>query len=174
MTRADWITLGWLCAYLPVVFTLHALLYRAAPALRRAPAQGPAFRVAAGLVLVFLAGIAGTLRSDPECASHLVFGLLGLGFLASFYFLFLALSESGRRYFLLTLLEREGRPLSKAELADRYGRDYIIDVRLNRLVAWGAVEERDGRLYLKKYSFYLYCAFFHLWARALGFRWMEK
>jgi hypothetical protein len=171
---ADLITLAWLAAYLPVVFVLHAVWLRLRPALKTAPAQAVAFQAAFGMVGVFLFGIGWTLRDDPECASHLLFAFLGLGFLGGFYFLFICLSESGRRYFLLTLLARAESPLSKQELADRYGKDYIIEIRLNRLLAWGTIEEANGRLYMKKWSFYLYCSFFHKWAQLLGYRWLER
>jgi glucose-1-phosphate cytidylyltransferase len=50
----------------------------------------------------------------------------------------------------------------------------MIDVRLGRKITWGVVEETNGRLFLKKKSFYLYSAFFHAWARLLGYRWFER
>jgi hypothetical protein len=171
---ADLITLAWLAGYLPFVFLLHSIWYRLKPSLRTAPAQGLAFKLAFAVAMLFLVSIGVVLWNDPECLSHVAFSFLALGCLGSFYFLFICLSESGRRYFLLTLLARASAPLTRKDLAAQYSKDYIIDVRLGRLLAWGAIEEVNGRLFLKKRSFYLYCSFFHNWAQLLGYRWLEK
>jgi hypothetical protein len=171
---SDLITIGGLAVYLPFVFLLHSASYRVNPSLRESPAQGPAFKVVAAGALIFLALLAVILPFDGEWVSHLIFAVLGLACLGTFYFTFICVSESGRRYFLLTLLERSNRPLTREELAALYGKDYMIDVRLERLVTWGVVEENKGRLLLRKKSFFLYSSFFHAWARVLGYQWFER
>ena len=171
---SDFITVVGLGAYLPLVFLLHAAWYRLDPALQKAPAQGPAIKAVAICALAVFGILAAVLPRDDERISHLLFAALGVASLGTFYFTFLCVSESGRRYFLLTLLARSEHPLSQDELAALYGKDYMIDVRLGRMIAWGVVEETNGRLFLKKRSFYLYSAFFHAWARLLGYRWFER
>jgi hypothetical protein len=171
---SDFLTLAVLALYLPLVLLFHLVWYRLAPELKDAPAQGPAIKVVgAGAGIVFGA-LALLLPFDAEYFSHLLFAIFGIVSLATFYFTFLCVSESGRRYYLLTLLARTPTPLSRDELASLYGKDYMIEVRLGRLLTWGVVSELDGNVTLKKYSFYLYSAFFYGWACLLGYRWFEK
>ena len=171
---SDLLTICALALYLPTVLLLHAAWYRLNPALKDMPAQGPAIKVVAFGALTLLIVLAFVLDGDSEWLSHLLFACIGLASLATFYFSFLCVSESGRRYFLLTLLARSDRPLSREQLAARYGKDYMIDVRLARMIAWGVVDESNGRLFLRKRSFFIYSAFFHTWARLLGYRWFDR
>jgi hypothetical protein len=171
---ADLITLAALATYLPLVLVLHAAWYRINPALQKVPAQGPAIQVVAAVAVAVVGFLGLVLPQDEEWISHLLFAAFGLASLATFYFSFLCVSESGRRYFLLTLLARSDHDLSRDELAAMYGKDYMIEVRLGRLLAWGVVSEVDGRLFLRKRAFYIYSAFFHGWARLLGYRWFQE
>jgi hypothetical protein len=171
---SDLVTVVALAFYLPAVLFLHAAWYRMNPGLKNSPAQGPAIKVVAFGALCILVTLAVALPQDAEWLSHLLFACVGLASLATFYFSFLCVSESGRRYFLLTLLARNGQPLSREELAALYGKDYMIDVRLGRMITWGVIEETGGRLFLRKQSFYIYSAFFHTWAKLLGYRWFER
>lgn len=171
---SDIVTFLALAAYLPVVLGMHAIWYRVQPNLRDSPAQGPAIKVVgAGAVLISLTLVL-ALPRDGEFLSHLLFAAIGLVSLATFYFTFLCVSESGRRYFLLTLLNRTQTPLSRDGLADLYGKDYMIDIRLGRLLTWGVVSEAEGKIVLQKQSFYLYSSFFYVWARILGYQWFQK
>jgi hypothetical protein len=171
---ADFVTVICLAVYLPIVFALHAAWYRMDPSLQKSPAQGPAIKVVGFGAILIVALLAVLLPRDAEWLPHMLFSGLGIASLGTFYFTFLCVSESGRRYFLLTLLARSEKPLSRDELAARYGKDYMIEVRLGRLITWGVVEESNGRLFLKKQSFYIYSAFFHLWAQLLGYRWFNR
>jgi hypothetical protein len=171
--RSDLITSLCLAAYLPMVLALHAGWYRMNPKLKEGPAQGPAIQCVGLAAAAILAVLALVLPPDGEWLSHLIFAGLALASLGTFYFSFLCVSESGRRYYLLVLLANSGAGLSKDELARLYGKDYMIDVRLSRLLAWGVVEEAQGKLILRKWSFYAYSSFFCAWARLLGYRWLE-
>jgi hypothetical protein len=99
---------------------------------------------------------------------------LALISLGTFYFTFLCVSESGRRYYLLRILNESTEGLSKTQLHQLYGKQYMIDIRLTRLLAWGVVEQIGERLVLRKKSFYVYSMFFYAWARLLGYRWFTQ
>lgn len=172
--HSDLVTVLCLAAYLPIVFALHAAWYRLQPSLQSLPAQGPAIKVVGAGAILIISALALILPRDAEWIPHILFSGLGIASLGTFYFTFLCVSESGRRYFLLTLLARSEKPMSREELAAQYGKDYMIEVRLGRLITWGVVEESNGRLFLRKQSFYVYSAFFHLWAQLLGYRWFNR
>lgn len=171
---SDLLTLAVLALYLPVVLVSHALWYRRAPELQTHPAQGPAIKVVGGGAALVFAVLAVALPKEAEYLSHLLFACASLVALGTFYFTFLCVSESGRRYYLLTLLARTPKPLSRDELAALYGKDYMIDVRLGRLLTWGVVTESNDQIVLQKRSFYLYSSFFYGWALLLGYKWFEK
>lgn len=171
---SDLITAAILGLYLPLVFLLHAATYRLQPEKRSVPAQGPAIKAVGFAALMAVATLSFILPRDGEFFSHLLFAAIVIASLGTFYFSFLCVSESGRRYFLLTLLARSERPLSKEELAALYGKDYMIDVRLGRMITWGVIDDTSGRLFLKKQSFYIYSTFFHLWAQLLGYQWFNR
>jgi len=169
--RSDLITLLCLALYMPLVLILHATWYRVNPKLKEGPAQGPAVQCVGISAIAILVVLALVLQRDDEWLSHLAFAAIALASLATFYFTFLCVSESGRRYYLLRLVNQSRTGLTNDELATLYGKDYMIDVRLSRLLTWVVVEEKDGTLVLRKWSFYVYSSVFYFWARLLGYRW---
>lgn len=174
MTNVDLITLICLLVYLPATLLIHRTWYRLKPTLKQAHAQGPAIKVVAAVATGSLVFLAVALPRDTEYLSHMAFALLALTSLGAFYFSFLCVSESGRRYYMLALLAANQVGLSRDELATRYSKDYMIDVRLARLLAWHVIEEREGKLILSKWSFYASSAFCYYWAKLLCFNWFDS
>lgn len=171
---SDLITAACLAAYLPAVFLLHIAWYRWNPGLKSLPAQGPAAKVVAVASVIVLGCVGALIPRDNEWLSHLVFAALALVSLATFYFTFLCVSESGRRYYLLSVLQKSGTGLSRQDLLRIYGKEYMIEIRLARLVAWRVVERMNDRLILRKKTFYISSMCFYLWARMLDYRWFPE
>jgi hypothetical protein len=171
MNTSDLITLVCLTLYLPLVLFVHAAWYRVAPELKQGHAQGPAIKVTGFVAVAMLVVLAVLLPRDGEWLSHLAFAVLALASLVTFYFTFFCISESGRRYYMVALLAGNPPGLTREALAQHYGKDYMVDVRLARLLSWGVIQESQGKLILRKWSFYGYSAFCYYWARLLRFNW---
>jgi hypothetical protein len=84
----------------------------------------------------------------------------------------LCVSESGRRFFLMTLIESKAA-VTRSDLARRYGRDQMLELRLERLVQWDVLHKdaQTQRYQLRKLSAWLYSMIFALWARMLKINW---
>ena len=68
--------------------------------------------------------------------------------LAFCYFQFFTLGETGRRMRLLMELWRSPAGLTEDELVGRYRGAEVATRRIERLIEWGQLVERDGRLYI--------------------------
>lgn len=146
------------------------LLLMIFPWRRQHPAQGT-FGIAAVCSLIMLLClisfvVGGTLF---EKVLWVVYAGANLGAMAAILISILCVSESGRRFYLLHMIE--SGVASLAELRSRYGHQHMVALRLERLLKWGVVEERDGRYRVVRWSAYVYAKFFHLWGRLLGFHW---
>lgn len=146
------------------------LLLMIFPWRRQHPAQGT-FAIAAVCSLIMLLCpipfmVAGTLFEKVLWGVYT--GTI-LGAMAAILISILCVSESGRRFYLLHMIE--SGVASLAELRSRYGHQHMVGLRLERLLKWGVVEERDGRYRMVRWSAYVYAKFFHLWGRLLGFHW---
>jgi hypothetical protein len=171
---ATLIVLSLLAGYLPVLLFIHVVLCRF-PGRRSSPrpAQGAALLAAAAATLLATA-LAGTLLWDePSFGPGLVYAFLGCGSIGYIYFVMFCNTESGRRYHVLKLLLARGS-MSEQSLRARYSKQYIINKRLERLLHWGILDKKDGRLVVRKKMPLWGSLFFHTWARLLRFEWFPE
>jgi hypothetical protein len=160
-----------LVLYIPVTLSLNRLQLRVRPAARNRPGQGPV--LLSGLASLAACLAAGAVLLGDSSAEKLLWtGYLGL-LLACALLVFLSVmcvSESGRRFYLMHLVDRHPG-MRPGALKAAYGRDHMLDVRLERLCSWKVLQRHGDRYFLAKHSAYLAARFFELWGRLLGFRW---
>ncbi len=104
---------------------------------------------AAGLAVLLLAGLAGSLPSSLAASPWTWTAdlLIYLAF-CYVYFHWNNMGETARRVRLLRELDEAPEGLSEAELLCRYPADEILERRLTRLIDGGQIVERGGRLVL--------------------------
>ena len=98
----------------------------------------------------------------------MIYGALVFAFLAGSYYILFAMTEAARRIKILQEIYHKGE-ISVAELNRDYGPAQLFSIRLERLVALGQLEKRDGRFYLKGRLLYCVGVFVSLWGKLLKF-----
>ena len=153
------------------LWLLHASLLRAIRALGRpASAQGSAFASLALGAPLCATACAPFLRQlqGQAFAAALAYAAVVYACLAYFYFHLFNLGETSRRLRILMVLYQRGE-VSSAQLERLYPPLSQIDVRLERLVAMGQIEERGGRYRLKSRLLWLVGVCVEAWRGFLGF-----
>lgn len=151
---------------------LHAGLLRPARFLgRNASPHGWGFAAFfMGLPLIVVAAWELCLRwlSGPELAQALAYVIIVYLCLGFFYLAMFMLSETSRRLHILTTLYVRG-PMKLEDLERHYPPLSQVDVRLDRLLAMGQIEERGGRYRLKRRALWLVAVGIEAWRGFLGF-----
>jgi len=101
--------------------------------------------------------------------SYLLISIISLSHI---YFLMFCNSETGRRYFLMNLLSK--KTMSNSELREAYSHQYIISMRIKRLLHWKILCEQNGRLQLANKNSLRFSKIHQVWAKILGFSWPSK
>ena len=163
-SMTSWILL---VLFLPCVLAVHIaasrLIHRFREVYRR-------HQAALGSVLtVMILFLAAAWWNSPASLARLVYMGLAMSALGHAYFLMFCNSETGRRYYLMNLLVGQSR--AENELRELYGRDYIIRMRLERLLHWRMIREESGRLRLVRKNSLLFSKLHRAWARFLRFDW---
>ena len=110
-------------------------------------------------------------RAAGTLSGHLIdiaYAALVFGGLAYAYFHLFNLGETARRIRILREIYSVGA-LRTDDLADAYGRDELVTVRLARLVETGQVVVRDGRYVLAGGLLYAAARVVQSWRALLGF-----
>jgi len=160
-----------LVLYLPVTVLVNRLQLLVLPQKRDLPAQGTILRSALITLVLFMA--LGAWTTGDAIGEKLLWlsylGLtLGCGLLV--YVSIMCVSESGRRFYLMDLVQQTPG-ISLEELKNRYGRDHMLSIRLQRLCTWKVLNSNGSVYRLSKISAYLYSRAFQLWGQLLGFTW---
>jgi hypothetical protein len=161
-----WILLS---LFLPSVLAVHTVASRSCPSLRDVYRR---HRAALGSVLaVMILFTAAAWAASPPADSFAVavYMVLAMSALGHAYFLMFCNSETGRRYYLMNLLAAQ--PRTENELRALYDRDYIIRMRVERLLHWQMIQEESGRLRLIRKNSLLFSKLHRAWARLLRFEW---
>lgn len=172
MAMPDFLTALLLAAaHVPLSLLLNRLTLKLRPQKRDLPAQGTFFKSAL-LALLLLGSLCPFLLGEGPRERFLwsLYVVVLLGCQCLVFISVMCVSESGRRFFLLVRIAANPGVGLEA-LKASYRGDDMLTIRRERLVHWGVMEARAGRLVLKKRSAYLYSLFFYLWGRLLGFRW---
>jgi hypothetical protein len=153
-----------------LVVGMCRLLLRISPWRREHPAQGTVTLAAVAALILDLMLVPvlfpGTL---VERTLWIIYMGMLLSAMALVWISLTCVSESGRRFYLLHLIDTGMRSIR--QLRACYGQKEMLTIRIERLLKWQVIVERDGRYYLRRYTAYLYARFFHLWGELLGFRW---
>ncbi len=159
-----------LSAYLPAVLVAHVAISRARRSNREQPAQGAAGLavVLTTITYVYYLVITAWHRQDP--LPTVIYTAICFSLLGYIYFAMFCNTESGRRYHVVRLVSQHGG-MTEQELRSAYSAKYMIEVRLERLLKWGVVAEKDGRLRVRKRTSVWVCYVFYGWSRVLGFTW---
>lgn len=152
-----------------VIFAVHALLSRLLRERSRQAVAGLSAALASPpLALLLEANLRRgeeSLARHPAVASHAV---LCFCCIAYAYFHLFNLGETARRIRILREVHVAGI-LRDGALADAYGRDELVAVRLMRLVETGQVVLRDGRYVLAGRFLHAAARIVQAWRALLGF-----
>lgn len=109
-----------------------------------------------GFILVLFLGLYFLLNTqDNQFLFSLIVNIISYISLGYCYFHFVNLGETARRIRILTELYGPMDGLTKEEILQRYDAKYILDRRLDRLIANNQVILIDGRYYIKGQPFML-------------------
>lgn len=163
--------IGLLC-YVGMVLGIHTGLHRSM--VRRGKeltAQQSSFISAQMTTLIMSVVMIAMLQSFTLPDS--IYWVIVFGVTGNIYFLFICVTESGRRYYLVKLLMQYQR-LTKEDFIRLYGHDYIIQMRLERIIAWGIVDENNEVITVRKGGLYWITRCIYWWSKLLGFSWISK
>lgn len=97
-----------------------------------------------------------------------VYGVVVYTLLGYIYFHFFNMTETARRIRIMTELHRTG-PMKVAQIVRAYDDGDITDVRIERLLSMGQIEESRGRYLLKGRFLYIVALVLHYWGSAIGY-----
>lgn len=110
----------------------------------------------AGFTLVFFLGLSFLfVAQDTQFLFSLIVNIISYASLGYCYFHFVNLGETARRIRILRELYESVDGLTKEEILQRYDAKYILDRRLDRLIANSQVILIDGKYYIKGQPFML-------------------
>jgi hypothetical protein len=107
-------------------------------------------------------------KAGAEWLVPAVYGVVVYTLIGYIYFHFFNMTETARRIRIMTELHRRG-PMKTAEIVRAYDDGDITDVRIERLLSMGQIEESGGRYLLKGRFLYIVALALHYWGSAIGF-----
>ncbi len=97
-----------------------------------------------------------------------VYGVVVYTLVGYIYFHLFNMTETARRIRIMTELHRRGA-MKAAEIVRAYDDGDITDVRIERLLSMGQIEESGGRYKLKGRFLYIVALALHYWGSAIGY-----
>lgn len=101
-----------------------------------------------------------------ELLAACLYGVLVYGSLSYAYFHLFNMGETARRFRILYELKARGK-MTSAEIDARYSPQSMLTVRLERLLASGQLEQREGRYFLRSRFLYRISQLLTGWGRLL-------
>lgn len=121
----------------------------------------------AGLLAWYFA-VAPVYKAGGSWHEPALYGLLVYTLMGYIYFHFFNMTETARRIRIMTELHVRG-PMKAAEIVRAYDDGDITDVRIERLLSMGQIEEKGGRYLLKGRLLYMVALALHYWGSAIGY-----
>jgi hypothetical protein len=153
---------------LPLTLLVHLLLCRWYCKRGQRPTQGSAL-AAAVFTTAVTTGVSGLLSwGRVPFWPPVLYSTLLSGAAAYVYFVMFCNTESGRRYHVLEILA-DSPGINPEEVHAAYSTTHVLGKRLERMCRWGILEERAGRVRIRKRSSVWVARMFAWWGRLLTF-----